>query len=142
MSTFRKPPLDYTVVREHWSRYDLADSSILKVKIVLTRVFREDRNYSVDFQNIFVVLTNERGQPDTRRYAPAELQQSITNDDMRFTTVSQDWNEYVDDNGTSIRIQPIVMRVAKTSKFDAKGFPVYIVEMQGTVRVRPPSPTT
>jgi hypothetical protein len=27
-----KPPLDFTVVREHWNRYDLADNSILKVK--------------------------------------------------------------------------------------------------------------
>jgi hypothetical protein len=70
------------------------------------------------------------------------LQQSITNDDIHFTTVSQDWNEYVDDNSTSIRIQLIVMRVAKTLKYDAKGFPVYLVEMQGAVRVRPPSPTT
>jgi hypothetical protein len=70
------------------------------------------------------------------------LQQSITNDDIRFTTISQDWNEYVDDNSTSIRIQLIVMRVAKTSKYDAKGFLVYLVEMQGAVRVRPPSPTT
>jgi hypothetical protein len=70
------------------------------------------------------------------------LQQSITNDDIRFTTVSQDWNEYVDDNSTSIRIQLIVMIVAKTSKYDAKGFAVYLVEMQGAVRVRPPLPTT
>jgi hypothetical protein len=53
------------------------------------------------------------------------LQQSITNDDICFTTV-----------------QPIVMRVAKTLKYDAKGFPVYLVEIQGAVRVRPPLPTT
>jgi hypothetical protein len=65
----------------------------------------------------------------------------ITQDDIRFTTVSQDWNEYVDDNGTRIRIQPMIMRVAKTSRYDAKGFPLYYVDMQGTLQIRPPTPT-
>jgi hypothetical protein len=56
-----RPPLDFTVVREDWCRYDLADNSILKVKIILTRPLRTQQTYSVDFQHVFVVLTNERG---------------------------------------------------------------------------------
>ena len=141
MSTFVRPPLDFTVVREDWCRYDLADNSILKVKIIVTRTFRTQESYSVDFQHVIVVLTNERGTPDTHVYTPQELQASIIQDDIRFTTSSQDWNEYVTDDGTRIRIQPMVMRVAKTSRFDPKGVPQYMVEVQGTMQVRPPTPS-
>jgi hypothetical protein len=136
-----RPPLDFTVVREDWCRYDLADNSILKVKIILTRPLRTQQTYSVDFQHVFVVLTNERGTPDTHVYSPAELQASIIQDDIRFTTISQDWNEYVTDDGTRIRIQPIVSKVSKTSRHDAKGIPNYMVELQGTIQVKPPTPS-
>lgn len=140
--TFVRPPLDFTVVREDWSRYDLADNAILKVKIVLKKVRKtqqgQQASYSIDLQPISVVLTNEHGTPDTSVHSPQELKASITQDDIRFTTVSQDWNEYVVDDGTRIKIQPIVMRVSKTSKFDKFGDPIYLIDTQGTVQIQPP----
>jgi hypothetical protein len=141
MSTFVRPPTDFTVVREDWCRYDLANNSILKVKIILTKVFRVQGTYSADFQHVVVVLTNERGTPDTHIYSASELQSSIVQDDIRFTTISQDWNEYVTDDGTRIKIQPMIMKVSKTSKFDARGEPQYWVEVQGTVQAKPPTPS-
>jgi hypothetical protein len=77
MSSFVAPPLDFTVVKEDWSRYDIVDNAILKVKTVLTRVFKNQSNYSVDFQNIVVLLTRERGTPDTHFYTPTELQAAV-----------------------------------------------------------------
>jgi hypothetical protein len=82
------------------------------------------------------VLTNEHGNPDTRVCTPQELQVSIIQDDIRFTTVPQDGNEYVDDNGARIRIQSMVIRVAETSRFNARGEPHYSVEVQGTFQIR------
>jgi hypothetical protein len=74
-------------------------------------------------------------------FVPLKNYRSIPQDDIRFTTVSQDWNEYVDDNGARIRIQPIVIRVAKT-RFNARGEPHYSVEVQGTFQIRQPTPST
>lgn len=95
--------------------------------------------YDFDFNPIIVVLTNERGPPDNRAYQPAEIQASITKDDIRFNTITQDWNEYVVDDGTRVKIQPIIMKVAKTSKFNNKGAPVYHTDINMTVQVKPPT---
>lgn len=150
MSTFTTPPLDFDVLKEIWNKYELADRAVLKVKVVLTAV-RKNRpeavagssttpqQYDFDFNPIIVVLTNERGPPDSRAYSPAEIQASITKDDIRFNTITQDWNEYVVDDGTRIKIQPIIMKVAKTSKFNNKGAPIYHTEINMNVLVKPPT---
>ena len=52
--------------------------------------------------------------------------------------MTQDWNEYVTDDGARIRVQPLLVRVSKTSKFDAKGQPVYTSDINLTVDVKPP----
>lgn len=132
-----RPPVDFIVTREDWCRYDLSDNVILKVKVVLTRVFKQQGQLYSDFQPIYVILTNERGSPDSNIKSMEELQ-SLTGKDIRFTAVSQDWNEYVVDDGTTIRIQPIVTKVVKTSKFDRNGFPIYLCNIQGNMTMNPP----
>ena len=41
MDSFLRPPLDFTVSREDWSRYDLSDNSILKIKLIATENSKE-----------------------------------------------------------------------------------------------------
>jgi hypothetical protein len=138
MADLVRPPLDFMVTREDWSRYDLSDNAILKVKVVLTRVYKQQGQLYSDFQPIYTILTNERGIPGSNISSLQELRSSIVRD-IHFTTITQDWNEYVVDDGTTIRIQPIVTKVVKTSKFDPKGFPVYLCDIQGNMDMEPPS---
>ncbi len=63
MTDLVRPPLDFMVIREDWCRYDLSDNAILKVKVVLTRVYKQQGQLYSDFQPIYVILTNERGIP-------------------------------------------------------------------------------
>lgn len=137
MDSFLRPPLDFTVLKEDWSRYNLSDSSILKIKLIATKIRKKNSDYNIDVQNMIVVLSNERGQPDTKVYSPSELQQSITHD-VRYTIITQDWNEYVTDDGANIKVQPMVTKVSKTSKFDLHGDPIYLVIVQGNVVIEPP----
>ena len=147
MTTSNLPPLDFDVDREIWNKYELADNSSLKIKIVLTGIKKikaeqqtqekSPAKYSFDFQHIIVVLTNENGTPDNRVYSRQELQSSIIKDDIRFTTITQDWNEYIIDDGTRVKVQPIVMKVAKTSKFSKKGDPIYWVDLNVNAQVKP-----
>src|SRR5208283_316382 len=152
MATFIKPVLDFDVIREIWNRYELSDNSILKVKLVLVGVKKRGAkqaagqpseaaksDFDLNIQQVTAVLSNETGAPDTRNYSPQELQAAIIKDDIRFTTITQDWNEYVVDDGTRIKIQPIIMRVAKTSKFNDRGEPVYWTEVNLTVQVKTPT---
>ena len=137
MTDLVRPPLDFIVIREDWCRYDLLDNAILKVKVVLTRVYKQQGQLYSDFQPIYAVLTNERGTTDSNILSLQELQSSIVRE-VSFTTITQDWNEYVVDDGTTIRIQPIVTKVAKTSKFDSKGFPIYLCDIKGNMNTEPP----
>lgn len=150
MSTFIAPPLDFDVLKEIWNKYELADNAVVKVKIVLTGVSKTQQEkktktaapappkYSLDFKNVVVVLSNERGKPDTKVYSPKELQASVIKDDMRFSTTTQDWNEYVVDDGTRIKVQPMIMKVVKTSKFNTRGVPVYWTDIQLTMQIKTP----
>jgi hypothetical protein len=143
-----RPPLDFEVVKEIWNRYELADNTVLKVKVILTAVRKADPSqasepnakggYTMDFQNVIVLLSNERGLPDPRVYPPQELQAATVKEDIRYTTMSQEWNEYMTDDGAKIRLQPLLLRVNKTSKFDAKGQPIYTSEMNINIDVKPP----
>ena len=136
MTDLVRSPLDFIVTREDWCIYDLSDNAILKVKVVLTRVFKQQGQLYSDFQPIYVILTNERGTPDSSIKSLQDLQSSIVRD-VHFTTITSDWNEYVVDDGTTIRIQPIVTKVVKTSKFDPKGFPIYLCDIQGNMSTEP-----
>jgi hypothetical protein len=133
-----RPPLDFIVRREDWCRYDLSDNAILKVKVVLTRVYRQQGQLYSDFQPIYVILTNERGIPDSKIKSMQELR-SLTGKDIPFTAIYQDWNEYAVDDGTCIRIQPIVTKVIKTSNFDPNGFPIYLCNIQGNMEMGSPT---
>ncbi len=153
-ATFTAPPLDFEVVRETWAKYELGDGSILKVKVTVTKVVKvsaagqlpttppSPSTYNIDFQNTTVLLTNERGPPDTTVHSPQEIASHIIRDNIRFRTVEQDWNEYLTDDNARILVQPIVMRVAKTSFFNNKGEPIYYVEIQGNIQIRPPGGST
>ena len=131
MADLVRPPLDFIVTREDWCRYDLSDNAILKVKVVLTRVYKQQGQLYSDFQPIYAILTNEIGAPDSNIKSLQVLQSSIVKD-VSFTTITQDWNEYVVDDGTIIRIQPIVTKVVKHQSSIQKDFQYIYVTYKET----------
>lgn len=136
MNSFTRPPLDFIVLREDWCRYDLSDGAILKVKVVLTKVYKNHGRLMCEIHPIYVILTNEIGVPDSKTYSVEDLRSAMISD-IGFTTIIQDWNEYEVDDGTTIKIQPLVLKITKTSKFDSKGFPKYMCDIQGNMKMDP-----
>lgn len=148
--------LDFDVVKEPWNKYELADGAVVKIKLVVTKVRKEQptipagstatpanpvANYNFDLQTIAVSMSEEKGTPDTRVYSPQELGAAVIKGDVRYTTVSEEWNEYVTDDGARVRLKVTLTRVSKTSKFDKNGDPIYLVESGVLANVRPPSPS-
>lgn len=138
-------PIDFEVVRESWNKYELHDNSILKSKYVLQRLFKTQgtdnkSNFQIEGQILTVILTPDtlKGPVDDHVYSPEELSASIVNDDVRYTTLAEEWNEYIADDATKIKIKTIVSHVRKTSKFDKNGDPVYIVDNSALIQTRPP----
>jgi hypothetical protein len=138
--------LDYDVVREPWNRYELDGGPILKIKYILVGLSKRPQegapdNYAVKGHNVVDVShvpIGMRGRPADRKYSPQETQSAITNDDVRYSTLNEEWNEYRAEDGAKIRIKISVISVALTSLFNMDGAPIYHVGSSVMVNVRPP----
>jgi len=133
MTEYRE--LGFEVIREPWNKYELPDGSTLKIKLVLTRVFRkvakEEVSYEFDTQNITClsfVPKEAKGEPTERGYTSEELSSSIIEDNVKYITRLEEWNEYILEDGTKLKLKLTVSKVSKTNKFDKRGEPIYIVE--------------
>ncbi len=134
--------LDFEVVKEPWNRYELAEGSILKTRLVLTKVTKDEQDtrvnaYSFDFQNIAVVLTGERGQPSSKSFSQEEIR-AATAKEIQHQTISEEPNEYSVNDGAHIRIKSSVYRVTKTSLFDKSGKPIYWIDFNQIPQIKRP----
>lgn len=141
----RGKSLDFDVVSEPWNKYEITnDGTILKTKYIMKSVFRIMRDdkaqYTGDGQplSVIVVPENLRKEPDTKTYSPEELKKSIIKDDMRYRTLAEEWNEYQIDDGANVRVKTTVTRIARTSKFDRNGDPIYLVDTNLMIQVKGP----
>lgn len=130
-------------MREPWNKYELADGAIVKIKVVVTKVRKKQVDeksgeYGFGSQTIAVVLSDEKGPPETRAYSPQELQEAVIKEDIRYTTISEEWNEYVLDDGARLRLKVTLVRVSKTSKYDKDGEPVYLTETSVMAQLKVP----
>jgi hypothetical protein len=58
---------------------------------------------------------------------------------LSFQSHGEHWNEYVVDDGTLIRLKPVVTEVLRVEgQYDASGNPVYIVQSTNVLSVDAP----
>jgi len=127
--------LDFDVVSEPWNRYKLEEGPIIKSKVVLKNITLErnsegELGYKLDYQNINTIIEVPmviQGPPSERKFKHEEIEQNATYNELKYSTLSETWNEYIVENGLKIRIKNIVSRVKKTDKFDTKGYPLYVI---------------
>jgi len=148
--------VDFEVVREGWSRYRLEDETILKSKFVLISVAME-KNYmeimeraktekglkigfSFNSQNVIGVEApmRLRGEPDTKTCTIEELRSSIVEEDLDFEIQTEIWNVYKLKNGITVKVRNAPISISRTSKFDSRGLPIYLVDWTADVKVKLP----
>jgi len=104
----------------------------------------KETQYGVEGQTITVVYNvpeNLKGPPSKQVYSPAELERAIVVDEIGYDTLSEEWNEYIAEDGTKIRIKDTIVKVARTDKTDKNGQPIYIIQhgmMMGVTPARTP----
>lgn len=144
MSTDRGKPVDFDIIDEPWLKYQLQDNTVLKTRYLLTRLYKKMQDgkatYNFDGQTMTIALVPSDliGPKDNARYSPQELSNSVIRDEVNYKTISEDWNEYYAYDGAKVRLKMTVTGVKKTSKFDNNGEPIYLVENNAMVQVRPP----
>jgi len=147
---------NFEVQQEDWNFYKIKDETLLRAKFVLTGVLTDAKLEELERQaesgqkvkfglafrssNIFMVETPPelRGEPDSRKYSPAELQSSIVNEDIDFETLKEAWNLYQLENGIRLKVRLSPVSINKTDKFDSAGMPIYTIDFTADVKIEMP----
>lgn len=138
--------LDFEVLREPWNKYSLKDGAYIKSRFILLKIKKreptqegEKLQYGFEGQNLTVVYNvpeHLKGPPSSTPYSPQELAQS-KKEDVAYDTISEEWNEYILEDGTTIRIKDTVVAISRTDKVDKNGDPIYMVEHSQILGVKP-----
>lgn len=130
--------LEFKVINEPWNEYKLEDQTTLRVKIVLTGVLGEgDGKFSLSHAPIFSVVPNEIyvGIPSPPLKPDEKLEDSIEAEDLKFSQITDYWNEYdVPSEGIILSIKGILVSAARTKRHDERGLPIYITNVQLIVK--------
>lgn len=138
-------PIDFDVLKEPWIKFEISDGSILKVRTILKKVERVTKEgklgFNIDAQTITIIHAEPslKGPPSKKSYSKEEIQKAINKDDMRYNTLVQEFNEYVLDDGSKIKIITNVMKISRTKLYDKTGDPVYFINNSITMDIKPSS---
>lgn len=141
----KESEIEFEVLREPWNKYSVDDGSYVKSRYIILKFKKrepttadEKLGYGFQGQNIAVsynVPTELKKTPSTKQYSPEELKQEA--EDMRYSIVSEEWNEYVLEDGTVVRIKSSVIEILRTNKFDRNGDPIYYVNTSQLLGIKP-----
>lgn len=131
--------IDFKTIRAEWNAYELEDNSIIKTKFVLIfividpseRLGNGRTKALFASKNVTGVVSpqNIRGEPD-KNYPIYELEKHIIKRNMKFRQIQEGgWNEY-ETKKFKLRIRNRVRSIDKTSKYDSRGMPSYIVRFE------------
>ena len=131
--------LDFKILKEGWNEYKLENGSIVRVKHVLLKVIKEEPNLSVNATTVVAVFSPPelKGIPSTKAYTPQELESSIEGENLKFETIKEDWNLYELGNKIKLHIKPVLTLISSTNKYDSRGEPIYLTQLQALTKVIP-----
>ncbi|MEM3489744.1 MAG: hypothetical protein QXO75_08865 [Nitrososphaerota archaeon] len=132
---------DFTVISEDYSRYLLQDGTILKVKIVVKKIFRsaeitpEGFPVGLSFDSVnavtAIVPPAMKGQPSKEPWDPRR----DVGKEIKFEPQEEKWQEYVTNDGFKIMVKPVVVKVLKYDKRNIYGEPIYAATVQAITNV-------
>jgi len=123
--------LEFEVLEEDWNKYELEDYTLIKARLIPTRIERPKRGpaaqVSISATPIFSVFAQKRGPRGET--PPQETWQTLEKIPVKIITSSEPWNKYrIPKTGDVIQVKLIVSEVFRVKdKFDNFGEPFYIL---------------
>lgn len=130
--------VDFKTRKEDFNLFELEDGSRLKTKFVLIALMKHgEGNYSFTTQVVLGIdFAKEIGPPDNKIYSVEELRKAVINDDLKFTQTQEGESVYDVVDGNILSVKLALASVAKTSRFDARGIPQYMVSTSPLIKVK------
>ena len=149
--------VDFEVEKEPWNRYRLEDKSILKTKFVLINIFAEKgwkqkiqkvkgskdkvgiamRLQPTTVAGVQVVQPGLFGTRATANYTHQELVSSVVKNDLDIDVIAESWNRYGLPENFVVKVKSSPVNVARTSKFDGEGVPIYLIDFSADMKIGP-----
>lgn len=134
-----KKYLDFKARNFDWCIIRLKDGTKLRITVILTAVIKENGHLGIGTQNVIAIADlppQNWGEPSTKTYSPAELEEGIIEEDIEFTIEKDSWNVYELEDGTIVSIKPAITMVAKTKYYTAQGEPIYLLNIQPLIKIK------
>jgi hypothetical protein len=132
--------VDFKVMNEDWQIYKLSDESVLKVKLILTQVWRSRNQvnpitaeplYMWNTMNTLALLSfpeNLRGQPSAIPITPELVAQSFDRPvDFELSGKQDEWNVYNLTDTSVLRLRLDITTITRTKLKGAAGEPIHSV---------------
>lgn len=127
--------LDFEVVNENWSTYEVEDGSILKSKFVLLSAIaygeRDEENTRLSkfsTHTLYVVYSPPelRGTPE-HNLSVEDLEEYVTERNLKFSQIKDSGLNAYKFEKRIIEVDHRVNHIDKTSKYNKDGMPAYVI---------------
>jgi hypothetical protein len=136
--------LSFEPLREGWSVYRTNDelTATISLKMILLKLYllsiEESGNarFSANVRPIFTVSVprERKGPKSTRAHTPQELDSAVVEEDVKFDTIKEDWNEYKLPENVMLSAKLVLTLASRTSLYDVNGDPIYRVQHQSIIK--------
>lgn len=135
--------VDFEVLNEPWEVYKLTDNTILRTRSVVAQIVKTGQ-FDVYGKPVYAVMANVmhsirapkelRGEPTLPPLTSQQLGNSIIEEVNASLTGQPQWNIYRCVDGTTIKVQTVLVSVRRTSAFDILGEPMYIISTHHIIK--------
>ena len=134
--------VDFDVISENWSAYELEDDTLIRTKNVLMDIIEagpavekgSEFGVGAKLLNVVHSPSSLRG-PKGKATEVKELEKFIVQPNMKFRQIKDGGPAKYETKNSTITLVTRVRRIEKTSKFDAKGMPAYIIRTENQILV-------
>jgi len=125
--------LEFEVIEEKWNKYDLVGQTVLKGRLVLTRIARPKfgpvGQYEITAQAVFAVSAPPEKRGDPMQLPPPSDWANLPKEPVKILTTSEPWNKYrISKTGDVLQIKLVVTEVFRIKDhYDQFGEPFYVV---------------
>ena len=134
--------IDFEIIKEPWNKYQIADNSVLKTRTILMKVERMMKdnkpNYKASVRALTIINSDPslKGTPSAKNPTAKEIEENIEKKDMRYDTISQEFNEYILDDGTKIKIYANVTNIDRSKLYDTNGDLLYSIRSSTQIEIK------
>lgn len=126
--------LQFKVIDEPWNEYKLEDGSILRIRLIMSGLMKEDgQTYAIQVSKVFNVIPNEQyvGIASPPLKESERIDDFIEAEDLKILSRTDNWNEYeVPPENLKLNVKGELVSVSRTSRHDDRGIPVYSADVQ------------